>query len=230
MTRTLEIASYPLRGGHRADALAAVWALLLAHGILPFVPLVTVVGILVRVLAASADGSDGPPSVVRDVTGLLRQSVEAGIVALAYTGPPIAYLLVVLRVVSAAGGAAESSLLVLVAATVGGIMVLVSAYLLPVALVSYASSTDIRAAFDRSRLRLGARSGRYLMGWLAGIVVLDVGVLAAAWLGGDSAIRAVVGTLVAAYALLVAARLIGLGLAGSTVATPTASQSAESAE
>lgn len=217
MTIVLDAPAYPFRGDDRGDALVAGWALLLAHGILPAVPLVPVFGVLLRVLERSASGIDEPPPVLEDVSGLLRGSLGAVVIATAYAGPPLAYLLAVLHVISGSDTIGQGSLLVLVVATVGGIALLIGAYLLPVGLLAYASSGSLVAAFDRSRLRRGARSGRYLLGWLAGVVVLDVGGLVAAGMAGRSAFATVLAALVAAYALLVAARLIGLGLAGAGV-------------
>lgn len=223
MSRALSTLAYPFHGPHRGDALVATWPLLLAHGLVPVVTLVPVAGILLRVLAWSGRGIDDPPSVLEDTTGLLRESLGAAVVGLAYVGPPLAYLLAVLQVVSGTDAVDPGSLLVLAAATVGGIAILVATYLLPVALVGYASDGSLRAAFDRGRLRRGARSGRYLLSWLAGVVVLDVGALAAAWLAGASAVRVVLAALVAAYALLIATRLIGLELVHSGVVPTEAS-------
>lgn len=224
MSRPLGTFTYPLRGGHRGDALVATWALILAHGIVPLVPLVPVAGILLRVLARSAGGIDEAPSVVHDLSGLLRGSLGAAVVILVYVGPPLAYLLAVLHVVSRTDALATDSLLVLVAATLGGIAILVGTYLLPVALVGYASAGSVGAAFDRRRLRRGARSGRYLLSWLAGVVVLDAVALVAAWLAGASAVRTLLAALVAAYGLLIAARLMGSGVAeAGVVQAPTRS-------
>lgn len=217
MSRALDTLAYPLRGDHRGDALGAVWALFLAHGFVPFVAVLPVVGVSLRVLAGSAVGEVDPPAVAEDVSSLLRRSVGGAILSLLYLGPPIAYLLLVLEVVSNAGSVRGGSLPVLAAATIGGIWVLVSTYLLPVALACYGRSGSLRVAFDRERLRRGARSGSYLLGWLAGVVVVDVGGLLAAWVGTTSPVRAVSAALIAAYALVVGARTIGLGLRGAGV-------------
>nr|WP_282594558.1 DUF4013 domain-containing protein [Halomarina salina] len=186
----------------------------MAHGIVPFVPLLPLVGVLLRVLVRSAGGGDDPPSVLDAPVDLLRRSVGAALVALVYVGPPLAFLVGMVEVVSGSGGVEGGSFPVLAAATVGGIAMLVATYLLPVALASYVASGSLRAAFDRTRLRRGARSGSYLLGWLVAVVALDAGLLLAGWLGGAT-VRGVLGALVVAYSLVVAARLVGAGLSSS---------------
>ena len=226
MTTALAHIAYPFRGAHRADALVAVWALLLAHGLVPLVPLLPLLGILLRVLVRSAGGSDAPPSVLDGPTTLLRRSLGATAIALVYVGPPLVFLVAMVEFVSGAGAVGGGSFPVLAAATVGGIAMLVVTYLLPVALASYATTGSLRAAFDRGRLRRGGRSGRYLLGWLTGVVVLDAGLLLAAWLGGGPTLRGVLGALVAAYSLVVGARLVGVGLAESGLVEPAGSATA----
>lgn len=227
MTRALDALTYPLRGTHRGDAVGATWVLFLAHGLVPVLPLVPVVGILLRVLGRSARGDDEAPPVVDGLPHLLRRSVGGSVLALAFVGPPLLYLVGVFQFVSSSGAVDGRTLPVLAAATVGGVATLVAAYLLPVALCGYATAGSFRTASDPARLRRGARSGRYLLGWLAGIVVVDAGSLLAAWIGRGTPIRAVAAGLVAAYALLVGVHVIGLGLAGSDVVAPPDTSSDE---
>lgn len=218
MIRLPDPLAYPVRGDRPGDTVVAAWVLLLVHGIVPVVPLVPLAGVLLGVLADAARGVDEPPSVVDDLPRTLREGVGAGGVVIAFAGLPLGYLLAVLRLVSGSGALERGSLAVLVAATVGGFTLLVAAYLLPIGLVRYASTGSVRAAFDGGRLRQGSRSGRYLLGWLAGVVVLDVGWIVAAGLAGAGAVGAVLAALVGGYALVVGARLVGLGLTESGIA------------
>lgn len=206
---------FPLRGERRGDAVAAGWLCVLAHGLLPVVPLVPLAGYLLRAMRTSGEGADAPPSVFADPVALLRTGVGGAALAVAYAGPAVAVVILTLGGASAGGPLDPSSLLVLVATSVGAVTLLVAAYLLPVALARYAATGSLRAAFATRRLRRVARSGRYLLGWLAAAVVLDAGGLLAVALAGQSGAGAVLAALVAAYALLVGARLLGVSVAAA---------------
>lgn len=210
--------TYPVRGPGRGDVLVGAWVLLLANGLVPLVPLVLLLGLLLGVLVGSARGDDQPPELLADLPGLLRDSVGAVAVTVGYVGLPVAFLLGVVQLVGADGLVEATSLVGLLAATAGGLAMLVAAYLLPVGLVRYGTTGSLRAAFDRTRLRRGARSGRYLLGWLGGAVVIDAAGLTLAAAAQRGGLVELLGALAAGYALLVGTRLVGRGLVDTDVA------------
>lgn len=79
MTYALEALPYPFKGAHRGDAIGAAWALVLAHGFVPVVPLLPVVGIVLRVLAGSAivDAEAVDRGEYGEITERARAIVEA---------------------------------------------------------------------------------------------------------------------------------------------------------
>jgi len=211
----LDSFGYPLRGERRTDAVVAVWVLLLANGLLPVLPLVPLSGYLLLVVGSTLDGADAPPPVMDDLRGTLRRGAGASVVVIAYLLLPVGFVLVVLVAVTTGRAGSASSLPVVAAVSVGAVALLAASYLLPVGLAGYARTGRLRAAFDRSLLRSVGRSGRYLLSWVAAVVVLDLAGLLVGALGSVSPVGLVVATLVGAYGLLVATRLLGLGVADS---------------
>lgn len=236
------VLSYPLRAdGDRfpLDVVLVGGGLHLLAVFVPILPLIPVAGYLVRVLdnAAGTDRTafrtEASPPTFGDLRGLFADGLAAFAIALTYLAVPAVVLLVTARGLSSASiagggagigatgpgvGAGGTAFGVgvgfLVGSTVTLLLALTFAYLLPAALVAYARSRDLRAAFDADRLRPLVTDGRYLVA--VGVAATAVGL---ALVVARPLNRLALGFFVVFYAETVAAALCGHAVAGSVPAT-----------
>ena len=220
-----EALAYPFRGENAEEALLVGVALAVAVGlllrlgvfaVLAVVPAVLLAGYALAVLRESAEGDDSLPQ-FSDFRSLAADGVQALVVSVGYLFVPAVAL--ALTVGGAAPGARPATLgtttFVLGAGTVVLFVALAFAYLLPAALVGVARTGDLRSAAERERLRRTTTDGRYFVGWATTLVVVGVagvlfGALAALGRTGE-----VVALALGYYALVVIARLLGLGVRSS---------------
>lgn len=162
-----QVLAYPFRGEGRLDALLVAGGLHLLAVWIPLVPLVAVVGYLLRVLRATADAGrvrDAERPGWRPVRPLLVDGLRGVAVLLGYLAVPVVLLVVTL------GGPLEEfdptgttdGLLFLVGSTVVMLLTLGAVYPLPAALVAVARERRLRAAVDRRLVGSACRDGGYL--------------------------------------------------------------------
>lgn len=221
--------AFPLRERRGRDALAACLVLVLAAvlvlrvaralwpaawalavGALVVVPGVLFCGQVVAVLRASADRTE-PPGVVAAMRGVA--GVRAAGLAVAYLSIPVAVLTVTVagvRGLSDVSG--PGSLMVLAGSTASLLLAVSFAYVLPAAQVA-AARDGVRAGVAVRSLRGTLSGGAYFAAWVAGatLAVLGWGALASAAFAGGVAV--VVASAWFAYVHLVAASLLGEGVA-----------------
>lgn len=180
----LEALRYPFAGERRLDAVLVGGGLHLLATALPVLPLVPVVGYLVRVLRHVATdespGSrtaldEGPPD-WRPVVPLFVDGVTAIGVVVIYLLVPIALLAGTMAV--AGGGALNpttlgSGVLFYAGSTLVFVTALAAIYPLPAALVAYATD-GLRPAFSPNRLQNAVRDAQYLVATLTALAVLGV--------------------------------------------------------
>lgn len=170
------------------------------------VPASLFAGYLGRVLDIDPDRAS-PPAFAWS-----RHTLHVGVRVLAVVAVylvPAAVSLVLTAFVLLSGGAGA---LLTLAPTVALLVTVVSSYLLPAA-VAAATRHGLRAGFSRSRLA-GLASGSYFFAWTVAVSVVVVAwsVLAAV---REATPLALAATALFAYAHVVAARLLGEGLARS---------------
>jgi hypothetical protein len=212
---TIESAvNYP-REGEEAWKTVAIGAVLSLLSFL-LVPAVLVVGYLLRVLRASMDGDSVP---VFDEWGeMLVGGLKGVAVIIAYTIVPTVIVSVgtVALFGAAFGDGAGSVLLALggvLGILVGGALLLVLVYVLPVALANLASTDRLGSAFAVGGMRSTLFSRDYAVAWL---LALLVSVVAGVVAGTVSLVPLgfVVALPVQFYATVVAFHLYGRGIAG----------------
>lgn len=152
------------------------------------VPILPVLGYLVRVLDRTADGDDEAPT-FEDWEALVVDGLKTLAIAIAYLLVPLALVLVF-----AGGGALVASatsldslgaLLALAGSALGLVAGLAVWYILPAAIARFANDGSLGAAFELRALEPVLRSGAYARGWLYGFVINVVG---AAFVGALAAI------------------------------------------
>jgi hypothetical protein len=203
-----EALRYPLRGEHAEKALLAAWLCVLVHSIaLPVLALVPLVGYLTVVLGRG-DGDEPPAFLDRSV---LRRGLGASALALAYGTVPLGMALVTFVLLTESGRepTGADTVIVLAGSTTVLFVLAVAAYLLPISLANYARSDSLRAGF--AGLTPIATHAAYFVGWCSGSVLGLLGLALASALVDLGGPLAVLGSLVGAYAVIVAARRIGRG-------------------
>lgn len=178
-----EALGYPLRGdrGDAAETLAVGGGLHLLAAFVPLLPLVAVLGYLVRVFREADDATGDPatfrsPGGVAGLRALVRDGLLGAVVVVAYTAVPVAVLLVTFYgLLDGAVPLAGGGRFVLLAGGTATLFVAVAfAYPLPAALAALARS-GLRAALSPSTLRPAVTTGRYFYAWCVGAAVLGVG-------------------------------------------------------
>jgi hypothetical protein len=207
--------SFPLRGDDavRRVVLGSVLALL---SVVLVVPGVLLAGYAVAACRSVLAGDREPPA-LGDWRTLARDGLDVAGIAILYAVPGlvVAALSMAVPVLASmgpggGGGGMVAALLTVVfgfggsaVASVYGVAV---AYVLPAALVNYARTGTVSAAWDRSTLREVLLDGDYVATWMAGLLVA----VAAASLGGATA-AAMVGFPVLFYGLVAATALFTRG-------------------
>ena len=188
----------PVDGPRGERPLLAVWIALALAVVVPVLPLVPVVGYLVRALAATARGDQMPPA-LSDARTLMGRSVGGSLLCLLCLGPPLAALLVTvygLVSISTTEGSVPT-LRFLAGSTTVLLCGLLGLYLLPITLATYGTTGSLRRALSPSLLRSVAGYGAYFVGWTLGALALTL----AAGLGSALAAVPRLGPLLAAFAL-----------------------------
>jgi hypothetical protein len=209
---------YPLGGEGRERPLVANWILAMLGFLVPVLavlPVVPLVGYLVRVIDATA-GGEPAPAVGGDVRSLLRDGLVGVVVAVAYLAVPLAALLVtVYGAVTTVEGAdlAFAEQLLLYGGSTAVILLFVTAcFLVPAALAVSTGDRPVRAAFSPARLRPLAGHAAYFSRWMAGAVTFGMAVSLASVTLQITAAGPIVAALVTVYGAVVAAHLWGLGV------------------
>ncbi|WP_435146930.1 DUF4013 domain-containing protein [Halobaculum sp. P14] len=199
-----EALRYPFGGdrGDAAETLAVGFGLHLVSVWVPVLPLVPVLGYLLRVLRP--DAVDAPPRFT-DVPSLLRDGVVAAVVAAAYLAVPVVGLAITARGLFLGGpGAGVGRLGVIVGGAATILFVCCFTYPLPAALAAAARS-GLRTAFDVRALLGVVTNARYFYGWSIGVGALGV---AAAFATSPARPVALVGYFLLFYAEVVAAAAV----------------------
>lgn len=207
---------YPVAGEERERPLLALWILVLAGFVVPLVPLVPVVGYLIRVLDASDRGAPAP-ALFEDAWTLLRRGVGGTGLAVGFlAGPFLALLVTVYGAMFGAGAFAAggpSTLLVAAGSVVVLLFAVLGGYLLPIALFRYGRTGSLRAAVEARWLRGAATHGAYFAGWILGAAVAAAGAGLARALLSVPRVGPVLAALVLAHVAVVTCHLWGRALA-----------------
>lgn len=207
--------SFPLRGDDAVGRVVLGSVLVLLSLVL-VVPGVALAGYAVAVCRSVLAGDEQPPA-LGDWRTLSRDGVDVAAITLVYAAPGlvVAALSAAVPVLASmgpggGGGGMVAALLAVVfgfggsvVATAYGVAV---AYVLPAALVNYARTGTVSAAWDRTTLREVLLDGDYVATWMAGTLVA----VAAASIGGATA-AAMVGFPVLLYGLVAATALFTRG-------------------
>lgn len=208
---------YPLTGEGRERPLVACWILLMLGALVPVlsvVPLVVVLGYLVRVVDASARG-ESTPRFLREPRELLRWSAGGVLVTLGYLLVPVLALgVTVYGATTTVRGPdlGSTGTLVLYGGSTAVLCLFGFAfYLVPAALAVYADQS-LGAAFSRRHLGAVVGHAAYFPRWMAGTVTLGT----AAALGSVALqihqVGPILASLVGAYGAILAAHVWGLGV------------------
>lgn len=221
--------AYPIAGPERERPLVATWVLLLVATVVPLLPavawlgllvpvlaIVLATGYLVRVLAASQRGDPAPP-VLADGWALLRDGLAGLLIGVAYLAIPVALLAGTVYGAIWSGRVAEPDAFSTLTIYAGSTAVLVlsglGAYLLPIALASYARGPSLPAAVSRRDLSGAATHGAYFAGWTAGVGLLGTGAGVAVGVGSIHRVGPVLATALLAYVAVVTVHVWGRALA-----------------
>jgi hypothetical protein len=212
----LEALKYPIAGETMERPLLVGWILVLVSSLVPVLPLVPFFGYLVRVLVRSAAGDTGAPPALTNDLDTVRLGVNATVVCVVYLATPVVLLVVTV------GGFAETArffrtstglLVFSLSATVGLVLLLLSSYLLPVALVTYGRKRHLSAAFEYRTIRALARSTEMFVGWAATVAIGAVGAVIAVDVFNRSRFGPVLAALVITYTLVLVSHRLGVGIA-----------------
>lgn len=228
---------YPWTGEKRAETLL-VGGVLTLLGFL-IVPVLFVLGYVVRVIRHTAAGDVAEPPSFSEWAELLFDGVAAVLVSLVYVGLPAALVAVSTLVfvvpvstgssgsVPGSGGVAAvvGALFTLGVAVVFLLVLVLSVYLAPAAVAAYARTERFDAAFSPAVLRPVVTGRRYATGWL---VAVGIAVLAQLLGGAVSAtvLGAILVPFLTFYAAVAGAYALGTAVRGmppvdSGVGTPT---------
>lgn len=205
-------------GEGRERPLVACWILVMLTVLLPafaLVPVVVLLGYLLRLLEASADGESAPRFAV-EFRSLVTGGLAAFGISVGYLAVPLLALLITFygAVTSLRGSdlAAGESLLIYGGSTAVLGLFIAAAYLTPAALAVYADTGSIKRAFSPRALRPIAGHAAYFARWMAGAVALGMSASLANVALQIHRVGHIVASLVVAYGLLLATHVWGLGV------------------
>lgn len=205
-----EAINYP-RSGDDATKTILVGGVLGLLSVL-VVPVFLLLGYTVRVLRATEEGEETPPS-FGEWGDLFVDGLKALAIVLAYSIVPLVVLAVTVGGIVAAAlmgdvrpGAVAGALL---GFSVSGLLWLVALYVIPAALASFASEGRIGAAFDATVLRSVLLDGRYATAWLVALVLFVVAGVVVGVLNAVPFLGFVAGAFVNFYVGVAAAYLYG---------------------
>jgi hypothetical protein len=228
-----ESLEYPASGDDAVKTLLIGGILTLASVLL--LPVIVVLGYLVRVLRTTIDGEEEPP-VFEDWEALLVDGLKATGVALAYFAVPVIVSILlavsVLFTVSTTVVVSEAGDVVAEPAAVagGGLIVLLflvgtifsvfwslaAAYVLPASLARLATTDRIGAAFQFREIWTTVKTGGYAVPWLLALAVSIAAGFVVGVVSLIPAIGAVAVAFVYFYTNVVAFRLYGEGVVRAT--------------
>lgn len=213
MDRSLGTLRYPIAGPVGERPLLATWIALALALFVPLLPLLPVVGYLVRTLVASERGESLPPFLT-DASTLLRRSAGGAALCLLFLGPPLAAMVVTIYgvIFSTTGGGGVPTVRILAGSTAVLLVGLVALYLLPIALTTYGQSGSLRSAVSLSSLRSVGGHGAYFVGWTVGCVALCFAAALGRVLYVIPSVGPLLGMLPIAYGLLVTGHVWGRGI------------------
>jgi len=233
-----EALRYPLRTRRPADLLAtggivgivAAMSLQLGVAVLPSVlgvgvlslagiAMLTLGGYLVRVFAATVDGSDSPPR-FRPLSGLLSDGGRLAVLVVGFAVGPLAILTITGVGLLQAEFAIESTGFIgatafFTAATVLLVIVGTFGYVFPAA-VGLVVSEGFRSALSVSGYRPVLREGSYAVGWLFAALIVVPGWAFLLVAISTATLFGVLSVFVSFYIHVVAARLVAVGYREST--------------
>ena len=184
------------------------------------IPAILVYGYLITVIRSSLDGKPEPP-VFEDWGGLLRKGILAWVIGIVYMIVPIIVASVTVggSIAAFATGSGAGQAMG-VAGLLGGlglsfILTLLFGYFAVVAVVNFARTDELGAAFDFSTIRAVAMDGDYFGPWLLSVVVFIIASVIGGVLNVVPILGAIVGLFVFFYAQIVAANLWADGFAAA---------------
>jgi len=186
--------TYPIQGDHTAEILVVGGLLSFITGVLAtlifflgfatlgigliflpvaYLPSLSILGYLVRVLKSTAQGETAPPE-FDDIGRAFKDGIFASVISFVY------YLLPGLVFLVSAGigagiGNEVGGLFGLLGFLVGTVLTIALTYVYPVALTRYALEDNIGAAFSFGSMTATLASVDYLVAWLFGFLILAVG-------------------------------------------------------
>ncbi len=209
----LETFQYPFRGsrGDVLETLAIGGGLHLLSVFVPGLPLVPVVGYLVRVLEVAGNEEERKPPTFHNLRTLLRRGLGGTVVTCAYLLVPVVVLILTFGGILGTDldPAATVGAGVYVAGTATLVVAVGFAYPLPAALTAYARTGRLRTAFSPSHVLPAVQRAQYFVGWTFGMAVLGVAAGFAPPLN-----RAALGFFLLFYAEVVAATAWARAVAG----------------
>jgi len=211
--------AYPVTGDARERPLLAGWIFVLFALVVPVLPLLPVVGYLVRVLLASADEASNAPAFLHDGFELVRLGVGATAVIVAYLAVPAVALVITVHGVVETGRIPEGfveTVTFFSGTTAVLFLSLVSSYLLPIAVVEYGRTRRLRAAFAPGTIGRLARSAHVFLAWTVALVTTAVGCSIALELLAFPRVGPVLAAPVLVYTSILAVHRLGVGVARAT--------------
>ena len=227
-----EALRYPFRGERPSDVFAVggilgLAAALLVRGAvaayptvlslgfagLAALPVVGLLGYLVRAYAATLDGEDAPPD-YGAATALVRTGNRALVVSVTYLLVPVTVVLVtVVGAMEASGESVDAgrTLLIVASSTLTLVLVLAFVYAYPAALGAVARGESLRRALDVRRHGSVLGDGSYFTAWAFALLFALAGWLLALGALTSTSVFGVLSVFLAFYAFLAATRLVATG-------------------
>ncbi|WP_440989365.1 DUF4013 domain-containing protein [Haloarchaeobius baliensis] len=185
----------------------------LVPGLVAPLPLVAWTGYCRHVVATTVADRDAPLPSFGDIRVRLRDGVVLLAVTVAYLAVPAGMLLVTVQGATRVDPSAitmETGTVVLLGSTVTMFVALAVGYVYP-AVVARRLDREDAPLFHPGGLLYVIRNPSYLVAWAAAMVVALVGLGVSGQLFGGRSLAGLLAGLVAVYASVVAARLVGIG-------------------
>lgn len=199
----------------RGAVLAYPTVLSVALACLVVLPVLGLVGYLVRAFEATLAGDDAPPA-YGSARELLAEGARGLVASIAYLAAPLAIVLVTVDAAlsAPADGAAldgGGSLLFVAASTVTLILVLAFAYAYPAAIGAVARGKPLARALDLRRHASVLGNAAYFTGWSFALMIALAGLLLTVTALASANLLGVLAVFLAFYAYLAAVRMVATG-------------------
>lgn len=214
ITERIRPLATPLAGEAGERPLLAAWILVILSFHVPLLPVVPLLGYVVRVLESGADGDATLPPFASDVAGLVAGGVAAAALCVAYLALPTVLLAATLEAVASAPSPPSGfgpAVALLGGVTAVLLVALAAAYCCSIALVRYARERRLRAALDLRAIAGLAVRVDVFVGWVTGVAGVGIGGALASALLAVPRIGPVLAALALAYAVLLASVWMGRG-------------------